>query len=441
MVDLFNVDAERWLVGATLKDCAAVLPHAEDLHAEDFSWEPHQHIWRAIRRLQADRVPVDIVTVANRLQQEQLLEVVGGPKLLDEWVEGVKITIGAPARVGIVKKWARLRKHLEVLTSEAHKVATEDAATDPDAFLAGSMQRIADAVGRRSSSGGLRPMAEVCTDAWNRLNERLESPWRAGLPLELPGVSECLAIHPGDVLCIGAPPATGKTAALLQVLKGVSRSGLGRAALFSLEMPDDQLVWRLAAESAGVSTHQIRKGMVSRAQLGRIHQVLGELSQLNILVDSTPGLTIEQVTVRVRQAAFRHGRIACVGIDYLQLMGKSRALGRETNRSRVVGHNAQGCKELAKSEDCAVIFAAQLSRDARKSGREPDLHDLRDSGEIEQAIDGALMLHRPAQEDDGGPVSESWPLVQLLRKNRNGPCGRWESTMHGPTMSIRGAAL
>jgi len=435
--------AESWLVGAAMKRPSDVLPHTTELTPDDFSREDYRHIWEAISALVQRRAPVSVVSVAEECIARQTIGIVGGPAQLDQLAAEVDTTAGKSVEFyrGQVARLARLRRHAASLATEAAAAYGDEARKDPDGFIASSLSRVGQA-SSETKVGGLRPLADVATEAWQSLNERLSSEWSAGLPVGLPGVSQALTLHKGDLLCLAAPPGTGKTAATLQMLHAHAATGLGWCAMFSLEMPDEQLVFRLAAERSGVSTHDIRTGKLTRDQLAAVSSALGKLSESRILVDSTPGLTIEQIAARVRRAKFQHGNICSVAVDYLQLMGRSKTLSRDTSKNDWVGHNAQGLKELAKTEGTVVVMLSQLSRGFLKLGREPDLHDLRASGEIEQALDAALFLHRErddSQQNHGGPPSSEWGLTLLLQKQRNGPRGRWSARFHGPSMTIREA--
>lgn len=242
-----------------------------------------------------------------------------------------------------------------------------------------------------------------------------------GLPTGLDRLDRVLrGMRPGGLYVAAARPGAGKTSLGLQVaLEAVLRCEKA-CLVFSLEMTARELGDRMLAIEARVPAERIAEGRLEAEEPTRIHRTLSRLSESRLVVDDSAGLAIDDLTMRARR---HHGdrALGLVVVDYLQLVrGSTR---RKDSREQEVSEVARGLKNLAKVLDCPILALAQLNRQAEQraaSDRRPRLSDLRESGEIEQAADAVLGIHRPSQFDSAADPS----LAEILvLKHRHGPTG------------------
>jgi replicative DNA helicase len=210
---------------------------------------------------------------------------------------------------------------------------------------------------------------------------------------------------------IAARPGLGKTAFATDLIYNIlSKDNNLRGMFFNLEMFGMQITMRMISQQAGIPRDDVNEGnftdSAGEMNMGKVMQATGEISELDLYIDDTPGLTAGQIYAKCQREIAANGRIDFIVIDYLQLMGSDGDL----NRTRAIGQITQDLKLVAKKLRIPVILLSQLSRkvEERKNKR-PMLSDLRDSGEIEQNADVVIFLYRDSyykQEGDEGEDDE-----------------------------------
>jgi len=206
----------------------------------------------------------------------------------------------------------------------------------------------------------------------------------------------------------------GKTAMAAQIAISAAKSGF-RTAVFSMEMSNLEILQRAASHLSEVDSYAHQGGRMNTDERRRFHEATAELyDNLPLLLDDTTGSTVPAIAAQIAKAS---PRPRFVVIDYLQLMEAS---GRAENRTQAISQVSRGLKQLASQFQIPVLALSQLNRDSAKAGRVPDLHDLRESGSIEQDANTVLMIY-------GKPDQESFPVMQvdlLVKKNRGGRRGK-----------------
>ncbi len=213
-------------------------------------------------------------------------------------------------------------------------------------------------------------------------------------------------LHNSDLVILAGRPAMGKTSLATNIafnaasrLMRDQRDGIApdnspgaAVAFFSLEMSADQLATRILAEQAEISSEKLRSGKLSRDDFQRLSFASQELTDLPLLIDDTPALTIGALRTRARRLKRRHD-IGLVIVDYLQLLqGSGRA---SDNRVNEISEISRGLKTLAKELHVPVIALSQLSRQVeQREDKRPQLSDLRELGSIEQDADMVWFIFR-----------------------------------------------
>ena len=271
---------------------------------------------------------------------------------------------------------------------------------------------------------GLVHISEVLPDTYSRIQHIYDLKGGIdGVPTGFTDLDHLLTgLHGGELVIVGARPSMGKTSFGLNVLAQAANAGK-TVAMFSLEMPNDQLAIRLLCAKAQVDMQAVRRGTIHDQDWVQLATNLGPLASSNIYLDDTSGISPAQVRSRCRRLMMERG-LDMILVDYLQLMSSD---GRAENRQNEVSEISRDLKGVAKELNVPLVALAQLSRaGAQRSDKRPILSDLRDSGAIEQDADVIMFLYR---DDYYNPDTEKKNVAEVIvAKQRNGPVGTIELT-------------
>ena len=413
-----NADAERSVLGCMMQDREALSLAFEMLTADDFYQPAHREIFDAMHALNAQGMPIDLVTVDDELTRRGTLEGVGGSGYLVELSQCVASTVNARAYLQIVDEKATLRRMIKATGDIS---ASCYAQTDPIADILGTAEKsIFDIIMRRHEGSTLKHIGDVLPDTYMRIEKLVELKGSIdGVPMGFVDLDNLLTgLHGGELVIVGARPSMGKSAFGLNIA-GYAGMHAGRSvAYFSLEMPNDQLAMRLLCSDARVDMQSVRHGTIRDEDWLSLASTLGPLAASNIYMDDTSGITPSQLRSRCRRLKMERG-LDLVIVDYLQLMS---ADGHVENRQNEVSEISRNLKSIAKELNVPLVALAQLSRaGAQRSDKRPILSDLRDSGAIEQDADVIMFLHREEYYD---PNTEDKNIAEVIvAKQRNGPLG------------------
>ncbi len=409
-----NTEAERSVLGALLQDPGAVITAMETLKAEDFYDPRHQVIFEAITRLNGMSRAVDLITVDDELRREGQIEAVGGTEYLVTLVQEVPSTVNWTHYADIVREKAVLRRLIGA-SNEISRMSYQQQELLPD-ILNRSEKLIFDIVMRQGTGAELEEGRAILTRTYDEIG-RL-----AKLKGGISGVSSGLrdldslltGMHGGELILIGARPSMGKTTLAINIATNAARTGK-TVAIFSLEMPREQIMMRILCSEARVDMQSVRSGTLKEKDWDRLCLALPGVARMPMYMDDTAGISPAQLRSRCRRLMMDHG-LDLIVIDYLQLMS---ADGRSENRQLEVSEISRGLKAIALELKVPLIACAQLSRaNTQRSEKRPMLSDLRDSGSIEQDADVVMFLHRPSYYDDKADKNTAELIVA---KQRNGP--------------------
>ena len=244
-----------------------------------------------------------------------------------------------------------------------------------------------------------------------------------GLPTGFKSFDEKTAgLHKSDLIIVAARPGMGKTAFALNIAAQSAVKANASVLIFSLEMSQEQLGQRLIAMQARVEAEKLKKGELDRKDWDRIHMALDELNKTKIVIDDTPGVSMEMRN-KCRRLIAEQG-LDLIVVDYLQLMTYD---GRADSRQQEVSALSRHLKLLAREMDCPVIVLSQLSRaPEQRQDKRPMLSDLRESGSIEQDADIVIFIYR---DDYYNENTEKPGVCEIhLAKHRSGATDRIELT-------------
>ena len=228
-----------------------------------------------------------------------------------------------------------------------------------------------------------------------------------------------------DLVILAARPSMGKTAMALNLAQNIAVKSNQPVLLFSLEMSKEQLVDRMLASEANVNSWNLRTGNLSDGDFEKIGHAMGALSEAQIYIDDTPGITVSDLRTKARREAHKR-ELGLIIVDYLQLMSGGAKYGGDANRVQEISEISRGLKSVARELNVPVIALSQLSRSVESRNPQiPQLSDLRESGSIEQDADVVMFLYR---DDYYNPDTSEKPNILdiLIQKHRNGPTGKVE---------------
>ena len=427
-----NLDAERSLLGAILRDDSIFPDILEKLSPEDFYDKKHAAIYRVMKTLYEHNQPIDLLTTKSELSKDKMLKEVGGAAYLAELTNAVPTTAHAKSYADLVDQASVRRRLIRAGTSIVE--GAYDGEKEVGELL-GSAEKELFEVSDRTIKSDYSMLSDLLIDAFTRM-ENLHKNRGAlrGLKTGFTDLDKWTAgLQKGDLIIVGARPAMGKTTFAQNLAFNVAEINKVPVLFFSMEMAKAEIIDRMIAPVAEVDSWKIRNGDISDEAFAKIGDALGEMSDIPVLIDDTSSMTILELRNKARRAKHDHN-IGLVIVDYLQLIqGSDRYAG---NRVQEVTEISRGLKILARELEIPVIALAQLSRNTtNRDDPHPLLSDLRESGSIEQDADLVLFLHRRDYYDPNRNNPDFVPtnITELMMaKHRHGPMTNIELFFDGP---------
>ncbi|MDD3662191.1 MAG: replicative DNA helicase, partial [Candidatus Dojkabacteria bacterium] len=414
-----NIDAEKSILGAILLDKEAMIKVAEFLSAEHFYDPRHGEIYSAVIELFDQGVPVDLITLSDKLKAKRKLSKVGGRSYLTELVEGVP-TAAHAEEYGQIVKALSIRRQLISAAARMDEIAYREDRQISDVLDESEQELFA--ISQRSLRDKIVHVRDLLKDAYERaeaIDHKKDK--LTGIPSGFKMLDSMLGgFQPSDMVVLAARPSVGKSALALDIARHAAVVEKKKVFMFSLEMSSTQLIDRLLGMQARVPFWELKMGKLKDEAFERVADAMGQLAEADIYFDDTPGQSVMEVRTKARRLQMERG-VDLVIIDYLQLM-HSRNL---ENRVQEVSEISMGMKTLARELNIPVLVLSQLSRAVEsRSDRIPQLSDLRESGSIEQDADVVIFIHREEQYNQDTDKKGIADLI--IAKHRNGPTGRHE---------------
>jgi len=413
-----NRDAERSLLSSMLRD-NKIIPEAVNLvRANHFYVYAHQKIFEAITLLNDDDgKPADIVTVAEFLTQQKLLEEIGGPAYLADLWDAAPSAAHYRQYADIIRQKAIVRNLIHACTDLQSEA--QDPSQKPQELLDSAERRILE-IAEMGITGDTITLHDALQEAWHRLDQRKQRGEHefSGIATGYLDLDNLTAgFQNSELIILAARPSVGKTAFALNIARHVVVEE-GLPVLFvSLEQARVEIAERLLCCQARVDSHRMRRGHLSSDDLEKIFEAGDVLSKANLFIDDTPGQSMLRIAANARRLK-KQKDLRLVMIDYLQLIDPD---DRRDSRQEQVAAISRRLKFLARELKVPVVALAQVNRSSEdRQDHRPRLSDLRESGAIEQDADTVMMLHRPDYHEPG----QNEGLVEvIIAKQRNGPTG------------------
>jgi len=415
-----SIEAEQSVLGGLMLNNLAWFDVADQVLATEFYRTQHQIIFEALAALSADNHPMDMVTVAERLQNQGLLEKAGGIAYLGELAES---TPGA-SNVVAYAKIVRERSTLRLLISAANKIA--DYAFTPggrasDEVLNLAEQEIFEISEGRLQEGGPVKVMPLLKRTVERVEELVASGNSiTGMPTGFDGLDKKTAgLQDGDMVVIAGRPSMGKTSFAMNLVEHAVMQDKGAVLVFSMEMPSEALVMRMLSSLGRIDQTRMRTGDLKEEDWARFTSAVSQLKDRPLYIDDTPALSPTDMRTRARRVAREAGELGLIMVDYLQLM---RGSEKADNRTNEISEISRSLKALAKEMRCPVLALSQLNRALEnRTDRRPVMADLRESGAIEQDADIIMFIYRDEVYNEESPDKGTAEII--IGKQRNGPTG------------------
>jgi replicative DNA helicase len=402
-----SLESERLVLGAILSGAEYQLV-AGLLQVDDFSIEKHRRIFLRIGELYAAGAPITTYSVGIELQRQGQLESCDGITYLAE-LSDIPTLANLDYYCHVVKNKALARRTIFSAKALIDRLLLDQ--DTPAEALASAGEIFRKLEGETVPQATLRGFAEIIEangglNAYGRSGESaVRTPW--------PTLNRIIGgFQPGQMITIAGLTGSGKSAAALQIaIHAAEKQGLG-VALFSLEMSANEIFERAACSRAGIDSKKLERGELSQDERHEFSRAAAELSKLSLWIDDSTNCTLPAMHAALRKHIQRH-KIGLLLIDYLQLM---QTMGKRENRTQEVTEISRGMKLAAREFGLPVVVLAQFNRGPAAEKREPQLHDLRESGSIEQDSDKVIFLH-PKTRATAVQASE---VSMIVAKQRNG---------------------
>ena len=394
----FNEDAERVVLGSAMLKQDYCLDVLNSLEEGDFFLGKHQLIYRAISELAFRNVDVDVLTVAEELQNLKELENIGGAKYLADCTNTVVASSTLNHYIQIVQDNAVLRQMLSAIRDVDRQYKEEEIENIND-FILNSENRFKDSISRRHISQFVTA-GEIAP----KLQENLEKLQDSQADSDVIGISTgyerinqiTQGFKGGEMIIVAARPSVGKTALCLNFAYRIATRSKKAVAIFSLEMSKEQLFNRLVAIASCISAKDINSGRIkTAADRLKVNNGIKELANSKIYIDDTPSIKLNDIIAKATKLQAHEPDLGLIVVDYLGLVSIASKGKGPDSRQEEVRRISLALKALARDLNIPVIAVSQLSRAVeQRDTKRPMMSDLRDSGNIEQDADIVMLLYR-----------------------------------------------
>ena len=395
----YNLDAERVVLGSAMLNKDNCLDVLNSLEEKDFFLGKHQLIYRAISSIATRGVDVDVLTVAEELDNLKELENIGGAKYLAECTNTMVAKSTLTFYMRIIQDNSVLRNMLTTIRTIDSEYRNEEIENIND-FILDSENRFKESIAKRHISNFV-----LTKDIADKARENLEKLQDADNDSDVIGVSTgydrlnqiTQGFKPGELIVVAARPAVGKTALCLNFAHKIATHSKKAVAIFSLEMSKEQLFNRLVAMDSCVDAKRINSGrLTSATDRVKVYNSIKTLENAKIYIDDTPSIKLNDIITKSTKLQAHEPDLALIVVDYLGLVQIASKNGRSPDsRQEEVRQISLALKALARDLKVPVIAVSQLSRAVEKrDSQRPVMSDLRDSGNIEQDADIVILLYR-----------------------------------------------
>ena len=425
----YSLEAEQAVLGGLMIDNSTWDQVSDVVMEADFYRADHRLIYSAIFDLAEENNPYDVVTLSEWLDSRNELNNVGGLSYLGSLAKNTPTAANIKAYAKIVRERSVLRQLISVSTGIAESAYNPEGRSSSELLdmAESKVFEIAEKGGR--SEGGYAKIQDLLVKAVDRIDELYQSDNAyTGIPTGFDDFDDMTSgLQKADLVIIAGRPSMGKTSFVMNLVENAAIKHKQPVAVFSMEMPGDQLVMRMMASLGRIDSNKIRTGKLDDADWPRLTSAVGILNDAPIFIDDTPGLNPMEIRSRARRIHREHG-LGMIVIDYLQLMQSAKGNGE--NRATEISEISRSLKGLAKELGVPVLALSQLNRSLeQRPNKRPIMSDLRESGAIEQDADLIVFIYRDQVYNEDSPDKGTAEII--IGKQRNGPIGMARLTFLG----------
>lgn len=415
-----SIEAERSVVGSMIMDSEAVITASEIVTKDDFYGKQYGILFEAMVELYSDGKPIDLVTLQDKLKEKNVPPELSSVEFIRDIVASVPTSTNVKSYAGIVKDKSTLRRLIK--TNEEIENMCYLGNEPVDDIMDLTEKKIFNLL-QLKPGGDFVPIKDVVIEALEHIEQSSRMKGSVtGLPTGFTDLDvKTSGFHGSELILVAARPAMGKTAFVLNIAQYMAFRKNITVAIFSLEMPKEQLVNRLFSLESHVDSQKIRTGNLEDGDWENLIESAGVIGKSNLIIDDTGGITVSELRSKCRKYKLEHN-LGIIIIDYLQLMsGRKRTESRQNEVSEI----SRSLKALARELDVPIIALSQLSRAVEgREDKRPMLSDLRESGAIEQDADVVMFLYRDEyynKDSDKKGIAEV-----IISKQRSGATGTVE---------------
>ena len=417
----YSLEAEQSLLGnilifkETMRECIEA-----GVESDDFYLDKHRRIYNICSSMYENRETIDTISLSTKLKDYEYFDSIGGLDYLLNLTDATIDKTNTKEYIRIIKNKSLARRIIKA----GEEIASDgyDGQAGIDEVLEKAEKKILDITRSRTDSD-FKPGSEVFESAVKKI-EAIEAAGSAitGVKTRFSQLDQMTAgLQRSDMIILAARPSMGKSALALNIALNSAMVSTGACAIFSLEMPCEQLANRMLSAKAKVDGQKIRKGQLNEAEWIKLKEAEQELKRQKIFFDDTPGIKISDMHAKCRKLKEDYGLYLII-IDYIQLI---QSTTKAESRQQEVSDISRKIKAMARELDVPIIALSQLSRSVEaRNDKRPMLSDLRESGAIEQDADLVMFIYREDYYKKDEERNEKREDVELIiAKHRNGPIG------------------
>lgn len=416
-----SIDAEDAILGAILTNPVCLNKVCDLINHESFYKPANRIIYEAIQSLFSKSQAIDIVTVSEKLSESDKLEMVGGRAYINDLALNVVTTANIEYYAKIVQEKA-IKRSLIAAGSEIVEMAYDNHTTEKTLDAA---EKLIFNISQQKTTTDLIAVKDLVLTSYEQIEYRYNHRDELiGVPTDFYDLDMMTSgLQKSDLIILAARPSMGKTAFALNIAQNVAIKTHKPVAIFSLEMPKEQLVQRMLCSVAEVDTQRLKTGMMQAKDWEKLTTTMNLFADAPIYIDDCAGASVMDIRAKCRRLAMEEKELGLIVIDYLQLMEGS---GNSDDRNQQISAISRGLKSLARELEVPVIALSQLSRAVeQRADKKPMLSDLRESGAIEQDADIVMFIYRDEYYNKEDTENKGKAEI-IIAKHRNGPVGNVE---------------
>jgi len=414
-----NFLAEKMILSCLIVNFEAVEITSKVLPVEAFYFKNHQEIYRIILFMYKNELSIDILSLTTFLQDNGLLEKIGGIKVLLEMINQVPNLIYLPEYIRLVKDKFIRRSIIQF----GYKTINSGYITNiPLETICNNLENELVNLTNQTKVEKTLTSAKLLNDIFSELKEKFLNPTLPGLTSGFSSLDSLTqGFQKSDLIILAGRPSIGKTALSLNIMINAIKTSKLPVIFFSLEMSKEQVMYRILSMETSINQIRLKNGKLYQQDWIKLNKIIKIISKLPIFIDDTPNLSIQDIGSKIKTIILEQTKAGLVIIDYLQLLKSSDF--KTGNRVQELSQITRDLKSLAREFNIPIIALSQLSRNVdNRVDQKPILSDLRESGSIEQDADLVLMLYRDksisTKNSDQPSITEL-----IIAKHRNGPTG------------------